>query len=498
MFIGAAVLVLVLVLFLGRDTPQPQPEGDNGDEDQVEYTSFTGRVLLNEEEIELNNTPLVDKGLLLLPLLELAEVVDVDTSLDPNNNIIFIGQPGQADQEDTDGELKIYSGNTDITPAFVVPRDDDYYVEAREAAAMLGLNYYENLFAKAAHLTDDTLPLSDGNYGVVARRDGRGWAPELRLSVSNGSISSVEYVELNEEGGNKFEDQTYLENWANANDVDPLALISQLESQLLETQSVAEVDIVSGATGSWRNFVKLASNALGKARVGAVAEPFPDGNYVVVGNPSAQGWTPVVEFSVSGGSITEYRYDDIDDDGNSKRENDQYLQNWRNAYPEVDPVAIIEEREENILVTQDPNLIDATTGATQWGINIKQYTTGALDHAVRTQMPAGYDTIYVFFGPETERGDRAQLLVAAAGEAIEAVDFSDYRNGIAKKFDEPYLANWRQQYSDVDPVALVAEMEAIFLETEDPDELDAISGATAWRDSFQELAVRALEFIRGN
>lgn len=493
----AASAVLVLVLILGRDTsPQPQPDGtENGEEEQTDYTPFQGNLFFNGEELELSNTPLIAKGILHLPLLELAEELNVDIDVNQDENTIFIGETGQTDEDGSNG-VKIYRGSTEITPANIIRAGDEYYIEAKEYGPLLGLSFYENIFANSAYLFDDSISLRDGSYVVTGRRDGRGWAPELRLEVSGGRIASVDYVELNEEGSNKFEDQEYLNNWSNAGNVDPLDLIEEFQDQLIETQSVAAVDITSGATGSWKNFLRLSANVLGKAKADVLTGQYPDSNYIAVGNPSDQGWTPVVEFSTAGGRITEFRYDDIDEEGNSKRGDDQYLENWRNVYPEVDPVGIVSEREENILRTQDPNLIDATTGATQWGVNIKQYTTGALEQASLAQLPGGYDTIYVFFGPQTERGDRPQLLVAAAGETILSVDFSDYRDGIPKKHDEPYLASWREQYPDVDPLAVLQEMENTFLETENPDDLDAISGATSWRNSFQELAARALEFIR--
>ena len=78
---------------------------------------------------------------------------------------------------------------------------------------------------------------------------------------------------------------------------------------------------------------------------------------------------------------------------------------------------------------------------------------------------------------------------------IHFADFSDYRNGIPKKIDEPYMDQWQEQYPEVDPIAVLAEMEQRFVETEDPDALDGISGATSWRDSFQALATRAIDFL---
>lgn len=494
-FIALSLVVLVTVVWYfgpqGDEEPDPPDASPENGEDQqeTEYDEFAGVVLFNGDELDLDMS-LLHKGVVHLPLLEAAEKLGIEVSRD--GNAIFLG-PGEQVQE-SDSDPKVYMGGIDITPANVLEVNDEFYVDPREVFPLLGIYVYENLFADALHLVDDDLASRDGEYVVVGRRDQRGWAPELRMTVAGGAINAVEYGELDEDGQDKFLDQGYLENWRNANDIEPVELRDRLQSQLVETQDLVEVDVATGATGTWHNFARLAGSALGKAKVGALEEEFPDGNFVVLGAPDDRGWTPRIDLAVSGNRITEYRYDDINEDGQSKRDDEEYLENWRNAYPEVDPIAIVQEGEESIIKTQDPNIIDATTGATSWGINIKQYTTGALDQAARGDLPSDYDAIYVFCGPESERGDRPQLLLATVAGEIAAVDFSEYTQGVAKKYDEEYLASWRE-YAQVEPVEIVAEMEDIFLANQDPEELDAISGATGWRESFQNLAQRALDYL---
>lgn len=489
------MLVFVLLRGDGKTPPEVKPP-ETADEEEVEYDEFTGQVVLNGEDLELQKTPLLAKGIIHLPLLELAKALNQETNLDQEKKIIFIGAADKVDRDNT-ANWKIYSGSTDITPANLIKKGDEFYIDAKEAAPMLGMYFYENLFANSAYLVDDTLASRDGDYVAVRKRDSRGWAPEIRITISGSRIAAVDYLELDKDGKNKFEDEEYLDSWGSANDIDPAALVAGLEKKLIDTQTVSQVDVVTGATGSWKNFTQLASAALAKAKVSTLSKQIPDGKYMAVGNPSDRGWTPIIEFTVSGGEISAYKYDERDEEGKSKREDEEYLKSWRNAYSEVDPLEIVREREENILKTQDPNLIDATTGATSWGVNIKQYTTGCLEQAAMVELPGGYDTIYVFFGEETERGDRPQLLLATVDKELVAVDFSEYSKGTAKKHNETYLAKWREQRPEVDPRAVVAEMETTFLETKKPSDLEAVSGATSWRNSFKELGARALDFIQG-
>lgn len=500
---GLAVgLLIFLIVNMGRDEePLPDPsdnEEENGDE-QEDWAQFAGRVWFNQEEIELDNTPLVAKGLVYLPLLEIAERMDIEADYDEEQNRIEIGEPA-GEEAAGDENVKIYRDGVDFTPSDLIRKGDEFYVDGKELGNLLGLYTYENQFANGVWLFDDELPLNDGAYVAVSKRDQRGWAPEIRITIAGGQVADVAYFEFDEEDVNKFEDEQYLGNWQDSYpDVDPPALIQQLEQQLVERQEPADVDVASGATGSYGNFVRLASVVFAQARAEALPAQFAAGEYVVLGDPSQQGWTPKVEFTVADGALEQLFYDEIDEAGESKRDNTQYMEGWKNAYPEVDPVAIIDERQLQVIRTQDPNTVDATTGATAWGVNMKQLTLGALDHAFGAELgTVVYDTILVVVGERGERGDLPQLLLALQEGEIMLVDFSDYRDGVAKKFDRRYLQQWQEQYPDVEPLDILAEMEAQFLETGDPDSLeDVTSGATGWQDSFQELAARALEYLNG-
>lgn len=482
-------LVLIIV-FLGQDGGQPPEAPQEPDKEApAEGQEFTGRVFFNGEELALEQAPLLERGQVYLPLKETAEAVGVELA----GGGVSIEVPSEADGEGA----RLYRGSTDITPADIIRQGEEIFVPGQYGAAVLGLNYYEDFFANTVHLEDGRETLRDGNYAVVQSRDERGWAPELHVEIRGGEIVASQYREVNAEGIDKFQDQDYLNSWSSQGNIDPVALIRQMEEKLVEGQAVATVDVASGATGSWRNFVQLAAKALGKAQVGQLPLEYPAGEYVVLGAPGERHWTPLLEYSVAGGEITAIRFDEFNEEGERKREDEDYMERWREAYPDFDPRAAVAEREANLLKVQDPNLLDAITGATSWGFSLKTYGAASLTHAVEAQVPAGLDKVYIACAPVSERGDRAQLLLGVSGGEIVFADFSDYRNGIAKESDQNYLEAWREQYPDVDPLAIIGELEAAFLAEKDPQALDAISGATAWRNSFQELAVRIMEFISG-
>lgn len=493
-FIILSSLVLVLIIiFLGQDGGQgPEAPREQGEDAGIDGDVFAGRVLLNGEELALAQAPLLEKGQVYLPLLETAKALGMELARE--GDMIFIGTAPAAPA----GEgPRIYRDGTDITPADIIGQGQDYYVPAQYGAAVLGLNYYENFWANAVHLHQAGGELQDGKYVVVRSGDERGWAPELHVEILGGEVIACNYREVNEAGVDKFADPDYLDSWSSADSINPVALIRQMEAELVEGQAVTEVDVASGATGSWKNFIQLAAKALGKAQSGQLPRQYPPGEYVVLGAPGEHGWIPLLEYRVTGGEIAAFRFDEFNEKGERKRDSEEYMKRWREAFPDFDPRAALAEREGDLLKVQDPNLLDAITGATNWGVGLKVYGAGSLVHAAEAQLPQGSAKIYIACGPESERGDRAQLLLAVGGGEIFFADFRDFRNGRAKETDLEYLEAWREQHPDVDPVALDGEMEAVFLQEKNPRALDAISGATGWRESFQDLAARILEYIEG-
>ncbi|QNO16052.1 hypothetical protein HYG86_15385 [Alkalicella caledoniensis] len=502
--IGVVAAIALAVFFLNRTpdtTPDPTPQPDEqeqADEAQQEYDPFEGNVWLNAEGVEMENTPILDKGAIHLPLLELANALNIEVSYDSNTQSIWIGTDQDEDIQESEEELKIYKNNADLTPSNIITLNDEFYISGREIAPLLDIYFYESLFENAVFLVDDSEAPRDGEYVAVRRRDQRGWEPRVNITIENGQITSAEYNEYNQEDQGKLDDPQYIQNWQNTYpDVDPLALVAQLEEQLVSTQSVSEIDVTTGATGSYRNFTELASIIMAQSRVSKIGQEYVDGDYEVYGNPAQNGWTPYITYQISNGTITSFTYDEVNEEGNSKREDEEYINRWRGNFEDVDPIAIIEERERQVLLTQDPNTVDVTTGATSWGRNMKRLTTGSILQAQQSELEQDYETIYVFVGEQGERGDLPQLLITTDNDEMTNVNFSDYRNGVNKKFDEPYLQRWSENYPDVDQLAIVQEMEETFLESQDPDELDAITGATNWRNAFQTLARRALEVIGG-
>ncbi|AOY76197.1 FMN-binding protein [Clostridium formicaceticum] len=105
---------------------------------------------------------------------------------------------------------------------------------------------------------------------------------------------------------------------------------------------------------------------------------YEDGTYTGELEVNEKGWTSVVEIVVEDGKITEVDYDELDEDGNRKSEDEEYNERWEAAAgisaPEAYP-----QLEQSLIETQDIDAVDAVSGATATTRDFKDVVQQALD-----------------------------------------------------------------------------------------------------------------------
>jgi len=89
---------------------------------------------------------------------------------------------------------------------------------------------------------------NNGTYAGVTEADSRGVRGVGYVTFANGSVSHVLYEERDSEGAPKGEDYSY-ELYHEA--------VASLQSQLMDTSSLSDVDTVAGATSTSNNFVEV-------------------------------------------------------------------------------------------------------------------------------------------------------------------------------------------------------------------------------------------------
>lgn len=111
--------------------------------------------------------------------------------------------------------------------------------------------------------------LKDGTYELNEQAFSEtGWKESLKIVVTNGEITDATWTSVNEAGLNKLVDSEYQEKMAGITGVGPQDFIPALEAALLETQSPADIDVVTGATGTAEKFKDYAQQLLDAAATG--------------------------------------------------------------------------------------------------------------------------------------------------------------------------------------------------------------------------------------
>ncbi len=111
--------------------------------------------------------------------------------------------------------------------------------------------------------------MQDGSYRIEELNFGEtGWKEALEITVAEGEITDANWESVNEDGLNKIEDDNYQETMVGTDGVGPQDFIPGLEDALVEAQDPADVEVISGATGTSEKFQDYAQQLVDAAEAG--------------------------------------------------------------------------------------------------------------------------------------------------------------------------------------------------------------------------------------
>lgn len=116
--------------------------------------------------------------------------------------------------------------------------------------------------AQEEGLQEGTYRIEDLNFG------GTGWKEALEIKVAGGEITDAKWESVNEDGDNKIEDDEYQETMTNVSGLGPQDFIPALEDDLVAVQDPAEVEVITGATGTAEKFQDYAQQLVAAAEEG--------------------------------------------------------------------------------------------------------------------------------------------------------------------------------------------------------------------------------------
>jgi major membrane immunogen (membrane-anchored lipoprotein) len=140
-------------------------------------------------------------------------------------------------------------------------------------------NYAQQLIQAAQAGNTDTIEidngadLQDGTYKLEEKNYSNGYRVAFSITVKDGKVSESNYDYVNEDGKSKKDDTEYNENMKAKSGTKPEEFIPNFNEAFVkavntEDGSVADMDVVSGATHSYHSFVIYAQQLLNAAEKG--------------------------------------------------------------------------------------------------------------------------------------------------------------------------------------------------------------------------------------
>lgn len=248
--------------------------------------------------------------------------------------------------------------------------------------------------------------------------------------------------------------------------------------------------------------------------VEGAAVPWIDGSYYAELEPDGRGWFSLIEITIAGGEIVAVHYDEVqrNDEGQitaGKLYDYGYAQNWRNNREwDVSQLTAFPAFGHQLKASGDLAEVDLIVGATSSYNSFVEVAQLALaDTPLRSEaMPApadargGYvDGVYFAESEPNARGYAAMIEIWVHGGHISQVHYDEIARDDSgqiterKLYDYNYAQRWRNAMPNgISQLTAFPAFGQQLVATGDPDQVDALSGATSSHQWFQEMAREAL------
>lgn len=105
---------------------------------------------------------------------------------------------------------------------------------------------------------------------------------------------------------------------------------------------------------------------------------YEDGTYTAESQPDDRGWKGVIEIVVENGEITSVDYDEMNQEGSRKSEDEEYAASMKGVSG-VSPSEAYEQLEDALISRQDVDEVDLVSGATSSAEMFKTLAKEALN-----------------------------------------------------------------------------------------------------------------------
>ncbi len=247
-------------------------------------------------------------------------------------------------------------------------------------------------------------------------------------------------------------------------------------------------------------FALVAAVAVGCQQATTGTEDQNDNNPVVQGiyengthaaelDADERGWKAAVEIVVENGNIISVDFDEYNEEGARKSEDEAYAERMEPAAG-ITPAAAYEFLQESLLDTQDITTIDAATGATSSTEKFQKVVKMALGLEIAQEGLT--DGVFTAETEADERGWKAVLEITVENGQIVAVDFDEVNEEDARKSEDEAYAERMSAATDITPAEAYEALEQALLDNQDIEAVETVTGATSSTEKFQKLVKEAL------
>ncbi|ALS02466.1 FMN-binding protein [Enterococcus silesiacus] len=217
--------------------------------------------------------------------------------------------------------------------------------------------------------------LQDGTYKLEEKNESNGYRATFEMTVKDGKITESNYDNINADGKSKADDKDYNKNMKDKSGVGPDEYIKELNESFVKAQSADGVEVVTGATHSSESFQNYAQQLIQAAQAGDTktieidnGADLKDGTYSLKEKNNSNGYHTEFSIVVKDGKVTESNYDNVNDEGKSKKDDADYNKNMKDKSG-VGPAEYIKTLNEELVKAMNEEdgsaaNVEVVTGAT--------------------------------------------------------------------------------------------------------------------------------------
>ena len=220
-----------------------------------------------------------------------------------------------------------------------------------------------------------SVALQDGTYTLEETDYSNDYRVVFSIVVKDGKIAESKYDNLNEAGESKVENADYNKMMVEKAGIGPEEFIPAFNEALIAAQNPVNIEVISGATHSFRAFQNYAQQLIRAAQAGNTevikinnGGELQDGTYTLEEKNYSNDYRVVFSIVVKDGQVVESNYDNVNEAGESKVDNAEYNEMMKEKVgiapetfiPEFNKIFVEEMKAED----GAPTNLDVVSGAT--------------------------------------------------------------------------------------------------------------------------------------